>query len=153
MRSVGRKEEKERIFLISFNKSHGFPKPHISGIARKFFILSIALVDVIKLIVLPIIGCLPDATSFVPKNLLKTTILWTAGSIVSQMPLGNQTGLVTSIGKVIGDSHFIVVQITPPTTGAVRTGAGGIPSRQQSCPCGRAKRTHMIISQADGLGM
>ena len=69
------------------------------------------------------------------------------------MPLGNQTGLVTSIGKVVGHSHFIVMQITPPTTRAVCTGAGRIPPGHQSSPCGRAKRAHMIISQSDGLGM
>ena len=61
-----------------------------------------------------------------PDRILETTVLWTVGGIVSQVPFPSHTSLVAIFSKEVGQGFFRRVHHRPPGTGSISTGHTGM---------------------------
>ena len=75
MRSIERKIEEERFVFVLLNKANAFTKPDVRAVALELFEFTIPLVGIIKVVITPIVRCLPDSTAAMPDDILKATIL------------------------------------------------------------------------------
>ena len=112
MWGIGGDIKKEWIIFVLGDESHTFAKPHIRAIAIKFFKGSLTapgtdpFVSIIKIIISPVIRCLPNSSATMPYRILKPPVLWTMWSIVTQMPFACHSCFVTIFRKMVGDCFF-----------------------------------------------
>ena len=99
------------------HEMHGFRKPYIIAITFKGLRFSVFEIGVIKIIVTPIIGGMPDSATTMHEHFIKSPVLWAKGVAVSQMPFSKNTGSVTRFLKHCRKHDLVFVYQLPSIDG------------------------------------
>ena len=148
---VEREIEEEGLCLVFFDKAHAFAKPNIGAVALELFELSVSLVGVVKVVVAPVVGGLPDATAAMPDDILKAAILRAMGRVVTEMPFAHHAGGVARVRKEIGDGFFVPMHHRATGAGAEGASVTGVVSGHQCGARRSADGTDVKVSEANRL--
>ena len=108
------------------DKVHAFSEPNVRAVAFELFELPVSFVGIVEVVVAPVVRRLADSATTMPDNVLKTAVLRSMRSAVSEVPLTNHARRVTRAGEKIGNGLFIGVHHRSPRTGTERAGDSGV---------------------------
>ena len=152
MRRVRGNVEKEGLLLIFLHEADRLLKPNVGAVAVKLLELPVSFIGVVKVVVPPVVGRLPDSAASMPDDILKSAILWAMGRVVTEMPFPDHAGPIAIPGKDVGDGFLIGVQHGPPRTGPIRSGATGMAPRHERGTSRSAEGADVKIGEANRLG-
>ena len=121
---------------MAFNKAQSIVKPHVCAISLLLFRNAVAPIGIIKIIIVPIVRPLPNATTAVDERMLKSLILWAAGIIVTQVPFTKHRCFVTVVTKHFRHGIFLGRHQTTAIDRVPHAGASRISARHQGAASG-----------------
>ncbi len=130
MRGIGGDVAEEGSIPMSFDEFQGLVEPNIGAIALIRSVAFMGPVGIIKIVVAPIIGRIPDTAPAVGHHFLKASILGAIGIVIAQMPLAKNAGDISILDEDVGHANFVLAQQGASADGMPNTGAVGVVAGQ-----------------------
>ena len=141
------------VLFLRLDELFGIVEEHVGAKAGNLLRFAVVPIAAIEVGVVPVIGCLPDASTAVTHDFGVPAVLRSIGIVVAQVPLAKHAGGIAVVLEDLAHRDFVLTQhrSTHDRVPNARP-IGPVPGQE----CGssrRAGRSDMVVHQSDRLGM
>ena len=109
-REVAEKRTVLIAFSLSLNERHRLLKPDIRAVTIKGLFRTVSEIGVIEIVVAPVIRGLTDAATAVVEGFVETSVVWTEGVVIAEMPFPEHTRLIAVASEDIRHRDLVTAQ-------------------------------------------